>query len=350
MKSWVLYGIGDMRFEETEKPVPKADEVLVKVTNAGICSSDIGRVFGSGAYHYPIILGHEFSGIIEDEGEMNGKRVTVFPLIPCFACDACKAKRYETCKDYSYIGSRQNGAFSEYVAVPKWNILEIPSDVSPLQACLAEPVAVSLHAVKLAIDSDLNPEIESDCSIENKTETVENIINSDLNPESKSDCITENKSGKIEKSKSIAVVGDGAIGKIIAKWFRLYGYENVALLGRNDADISAELFVEAVGSAESLQRCITNVNPNGTIIAVGNPPANFRLEQKTYWQILRKQITLKGSWNSSYPSDWQESLRNINRLGTDDIITHRFGFEDADKAFDLMHRKKEKHGKVVICF
>ncbi|MDR0984494.1 MAG: galactitol-1-phosphate 5-dehydrogenase [Ruminococcus sp.] len=312
MKSWVLYDIGDLRLTETEKPVPKEDEVLVKVTNVGICSSDIGRVFVSGAYHYPIILGHEFSGIIETDGKSYGKKVTAFPLIPCFKCEACRAKRYETCSDYSYIGSRRDGALSEYVAVPKWNILEIPEEVSLEQACLSEPAAVSLHAFKIA------------------TEGLNN--NSDLN------------------SKSIAVIGDGAIGKIIANWFRHYGFENVNLLGRKDPDISADICIEAVGSTESLRRCIENVKSGGTIVAVGNPTLDFRLEQKLYWQILRRQITLKGSWNSSYPADWQETLKNIKNLGANDIITHRFNFQDADKAFDLMYRKDEKYGKVVISF
>jgi L-iditol 2-dehydrogenase len=179
--------------------------------------------------------------------------------------------------------------------------------------------------VKSVINFNLNSEVESDFNIENKIETAEK-----------------------SKNKSIVIVGNGAIGKIIANWFRLYGYGNVNLLGRADADISGDIFVEAVGSAESLRRCIENVKSGGTIACVGNPTVDFRLEQKTYWQILRKQITLKGSWNSSYPSDWQESLQNINRLGLDEIITHRFDFKDADKAFDLMHNKTEKYGKVTV--
>ena len=77
MKAWVLHGINDLRFEDVPKPVLKKGEVLVKVMCAGVCSSDIQRVYVSGAYHYPIILGHEFSGITED-----GRRVGVFPLLP----------------------------------------------------------------------------------------------------------------------------------------------------------------------------------------------------------------------------------------------------------------------------
>ena len=99
MKAWVLHGVKDLRFEDVDSPAPEEGEVLVKVKAAGICSSDIPRVYATGAYHYPIILGHEFSGVTTD-----GRRVGVFPLIPCHICKSCKSHHYETCSDYSYIG------------------------------------------------------------------------------------------------------------------------------------------------------------------------------------------------------------------------------------------------------
>lgn len=69
MKAGVLYSREDIRYEEVETPVPKAGEVLVKVKYSGICGSDVPRVNGDGAHFYPIILGHEFSGVVEEVGE-----------------------------------------------------------------------------------------------------------------------------------------------------------------------------------------------------------------------------------------------------------------------------------------
>ena len=69
MKAGVLYAREDIRYEEVETPVPKAGEVLVKVKYSGICGSDVPRVNGDGAHFYPIILGHEFSGVVEEVGE-----------------------------------------------------------------------------------------------------------------------------------------------------------------------------------------------------------------------------------------------------------------------------------------
>ena len=69
MKAGVLHAREDIRYEEVETPVPKAGEVLVKVKYSGICGSDVPRVNGDGAHFYPIILGHEFSGVVEEVGE-----------------------------------------------------------------------------------------------------------------------------------------------------------------------------------------------------------------------------------------------------------------------------------------
>ena len=105
MKAWTLYNIGDIRLGETEKPAPKAGQALVRVTAAGICGSDIPRIYQTGAHRHPLIPGHEFSGIVEAVGEGTapawiGKRVGIFPLIPCKSCGPCRGQHYEMCKDY----------------------------------------------------------------------------------------------------------------------------------------------------------------------------------------------------------------------------------------------------------
>ena len=114
MKAWVLHGIGDFRLEEADEPVLAKGEVLVSVKAAGICGSDIPRVYRTGTYSYPTIPGHEFSGMVVKTGEgadpgWLNKRVGVFPLIPCGSCVPCKKRQYEMCRHYGYLGSRQDG-------------------------------------------------------------------------------------------------------------------------------------------------------------------------------------------------------------------------------------------------
>ncbi|MDR0992248.1 MAG: galactitol-1-phosphate 5-dehydrogenase [Ruminococcus sp.] len=313
MKAWRLYGKSDIRLEEVSAPTLGTSEVLVKVAAAGICSSDIGRVFGAGAYHYPITLGHEFSGVICDTAEdsnrhLIGKRVGVFPLLPCFECESCKNERFETCKNYSYIGSRRDGAFAEFVNVPIWNLMFLPDNVDFENAAMLEPTAVALHAVRLAA----------------------------ISPE-----------------KSVSVVGNGAIGQLAASFFANTALSTV-LIGRDDANIQADITLEAVGTAESLSRCIDMTNPGGEIILIGNPPADFTLAQKPYWQILRKQLKIKGSWNSSFRhienDDWNTAVSKISagEITPSEFISHRFPFERLDEALLMMNKKLERHLKVII--
>ncbi|MDR1573527.1 MAG: galactitol-1-phosphate 5-dehydrogenase [Clostridiales Family XIII bacterium] len=294
MKAWVLHGINDLRFEQVPTPEPKRGEVSVRVKAVGVCGSDVPRVFSAGAYHYPIIPGHEFSGITPE-----GRRVGVFPLIPCFECESCGRGIYETCSNYGYIGSRRDGAFAECVAVPEWNLMELPDGVSFEQGAMLEPVSVALHAARM-----------------------------------------------IENAKSAAVVGNGAIGILTARWIDMLG-GNAAVIGRNDN--SSKMYdacVEAVGSIESLQRSVDAVKPNGRLVLVGNPNADFSINQKLYWQILRKQLTVKGSWNSGYPNDWRFALEHISELNLDELISHRFRFDELDKALTVM--TAEKHLKVLV--
>lgn len=95
MTALSLYGIGDLRLIETDIPKCKEDEVLVKIKSCGICGGDIARIFKNGTYHFPTVPGHEFSGeaAFDLGGKLKGKRVAVFPLLPCFTCEMCKTQK-----------------------------------------------------------------------------------------------------------------------------------------------------------------------------------------------------------------------------------------------------------------
>ena len=153
MRAWKLYNIGDIRCEETERPVPGRGEALVRVRAAGICGSDIPRIYRDGAHRMPLVPGHEFSGEVAETGGgtaggWEGKRVAVFPLIPCRSCPACRMGGYEMCRRYSYLGSRQDGGFAEYTAVPQENLIPIPDSVTFEDAAMLEPMAVAVHAMR----------------------------------------------------------------------------------------------------------------------------------------------------------------------------------------------------------
>lgn len=134
MKACVLHDIGDLRLEDVPTPMPKSGEVLIRVAACGVCGSDIPRIFTKGTHRFPIIPGHEFSGVVAAVGagvadSWKDRRVAVFPLIPCRKCAACGIGAFAQCEDYDYLGSRRDGAFAEYVVAPEWNLLPISGPV-----------------------------------------------------------------------------------------------------------------------------------------------------------------------------------------------------------------------------
>ena len=320
-----LYAINDLRIEEKAIPVCGEDEVLVEIKACGVCGSDIGRVFTSGTYHFPTVIGHEFSGVvIEDRtGEMTGWRVAVFPLLPCFECDSCKEERYATCKSYDYYGSRRDGGMAEYLAVKRFNLIPLPDGLSYEEGAMCEPVSVARHAV-LKLD--------------------------------------------IKEGDSLLISGAGPIGIVAGLWARSLGASRVYYLDIDEKKLdfakkmgfsvyeegaTIDCILEGTGAPSALEACLAAVKPFGRGVLMGNPAREMTLSQKGYWHILRKELTLKGTWNSSYAereNDWKESIRAMaeGKIDVQPLISHRYPLEDAMTALSLMKEKKESYHKVML--
>lgn len=333
MKAYVLNNIGRLSYQDVKEPELDDGWGLIKVKAAGICSSDIPRIFEKGTYHFPTIPGHEFSGEVvrlssEENTNLLGKRVAVFPLIPCGKCTQCKSKRYEMCSDYDYIGSRRDGAFAEYVAAPVWNLLTIGTNITYEEAALMEPLAVAYHAAKK---------------------------------------ITINTNDRI------GIVGTGTIALALCQILGALGYININIIARNDdkqelvklqgnaeyhTDIENlengfDAIFECVGTETAIKQAIRYADAGAEIVLIGNPYGDVLLEQNIYWKILRKQLSVKGSWNSSYDgknrSDWlaiREMLEK-KQIDAERIITHRFQQKDMIQALDLMRKHEESYGKIM---
>lgn len=154
MKSAVWHGPHDVRLEEVSKPSLQEGEVLIKVSHAGICGSDLSIYLGK---HWrakpPLIMGHEFSGNVVDVASSEpsfqpGDSVVVEPLLPCGKCYVCQSGAYHACKDLKLIGIDVDGAFAEYVKAPANRVYRVPDGIAPAEAALVEPTAVAVHAVK----------------------------------------------------------------------------------------------------------------------------------------------------------------------------------------------------------
>jgi threonine dehydrogenase-like Zn-dependent dehydrogenase len=154
MKAALIYPDLRFRVEDVDRPKVGEGEVIVKVEYAGICGTDLQLARGmfSEWVKKPAILGHEFSGTVDEVGDkvssLNiGDSVVGEPIIPCLKCKACLDGKPNLCYRIKAIGFDLPGAFAEYVKIPSFKVFKIPGNVSLLSAALTEPLAVALHAV-----------------------------------------------------------------------------------------------------------------------------------------------------------------------------------------------------------
>lgn len=341
MKTWLLEQIGQLNNRECPIPVPESDEVLVKIKACGICGSDIPRVYQNGAHKMPLIIGHEFAGVLADGSE---QQVGVFPLIPCGECGPCKMKRYEMCRNYSYLGSRCDGGFTEYVAVPRKNLIMLSDSVDIRAAAMLEPMAVAVHACRQL-----------------------GLLNA------------EDSNGH---SKHIVICGMGTIGLLMLMFLLEAGHENITVIGnrilqrekalelglpadrfimlgdsQSDKQIEAlevDYYFECVGKQETYEQAINHTAPAGKVCLVGNPYEDMELPRDIYWKILRNQLTVTGTWNSSFtgePDDDWHYVADRLESGTihpEMLISHSYGIDDIKQGFELMREKSEDYIKVMM--
>lgn len=343
MNAYVLEGVNNLKFKSVGIPEITGNEVLVEVRAAGICGSDIPRIFVTGTYSFPTIPGHEFSGLVvkaadEQNNHWVGKRVGIFPLLPCMKCNNCRKGNYELCDNYNYLGSRCDGGFAEYVSVPAWNLIELPENISFEEAAMLEPASVALHSAKIA---------------------------------------------EVKKGDNVVIYGLGTVGLLIAQWVRFLGAKKVMLIGnyRGQKELAnklgfkhwhdttsdsikwikeqtngkgVDIAIDAVGANETISNAINSVNVKGKVILVGNPKSDIKLEKDCYWRILRRELTLLGSWNSHYSqyetSDWVEAVRAISnkKIILKDLITHKFTFDKLNDGLDVMRNKNIYSNKVML--
>ena len=347
MKAWVLHEVDNIKYEEVDLPTPEEGQVLVQVKAVGICGSDIPRIYKDGAHNMPLIPGHEFAGEVVEVGEKTDarwkyKRVGVYPLMPCHVCPACLSGRHEMCRNYDYLGSRRDGGFAEYVVVPEKNLIELPDQVSYEQAAMLEPLAVAVHAMRRI---------------------------------------------GLASHDTVVVCGLGTIGLLLAMALKQYGIKNLLAIGNKDfqnekflamgfseqnfCDVrkeevhawlnrntngwGADAIFECVGRNETIAQAINLVAPGGKICMVGNPYSDMTFDQKTYWKILRNQLEITGTWNSSFftpdeSNDWMYALSLLKegRIKPQQLISHRFSLAQLDSGLHLMRDKTGDYLKVMI--
>ena len=349
MKAAVLHAKRDLRYEEYPDPVLKEGELLIRVRAAGICGSDLPRVLGDGAHFFPVVLGHEFSGEVAamgpgvDTALKMGDRVTAAPLKPCHACEDCARGWYSLCKKYSFIGSREQGAFAEYVAVSARNAVKLPSDADFAASALIEPMTVALHGYALL-------GIGAEC------------------------CVND---------FDVAIVGCGTIGILAIMCARKLGARHVAALdiaperlalaqvmgadrvyrADDDEQVAAAFaesgagfpyVMETAGAQSAVKTCLAIAANRAKLMLVGTPTQDVAFSVKEFETLNRKELFMGGSWMSysaPFPGEeWRAAARMLGdgAIKTRALIDAQVPLAEAAAQFNRYLSPGDVKGKIIL--
>jgi 2-desacetyl-2-hydroxyethyl bacteriochlorophyllide A dehydrogenase len=158
MRSLVLTGVGQIEFAETRRPAAAPGEVVVDVSLAGICGSDVHGYLGHSdrrSRNLPLVMGHEVVGRVASIGSGTvtnltiGDRVVVQPMTVCHACRPCRRGLTNLCENMAILGIESQGAFAEQVAFPANQAFGVPDEMSDHLAAMVEPLAIEVRAMRV---------------------------------------------------------------------------------------------------------------------------------------------------------------------------------------------------------
>ena len=345
MKAGVVHAKNDIRYEDIEKPVAEAGRVVVKVKYTGICGSDIPRVNGDACHYFPNVLGHEFSGVIDEVGEgvtsvKPGDHVAGIPLVPCMKCEDCQKGNYSLCKHYSFIGSREFGSFAEYVSMPEKNVVKIDNDVSFEKGAFFEPATVALHGLR-------------------RLDYV--------------------------GGKNVAILGGGTIGLMTAQWAKIFGAKSVTVFDILDErlDLAKRLechygvnsskpdfmdrvneitegrgfdyVYETAGNTITMKMAFKLAANKSQVCFIGTPTKDLTFSVEEWENINRKEFFLTGSWMSysaPFPGDEWKLTAHYFKTGDlkldDSFIFKKIPLSQIDTAFEMFKTPGTVKGKILI--
>ena len=332
MQALVYTDIQTLIYREEKDPTEKTGESILKVQASGICGSDMHAYHGHDERRVPpLILGHEVSGIIQN-GKFKDKEVVLNPLITCGNCHYCKQGREHLCPERSILDMskpiKREGGLAEYVSIPDKNIYELPNSLDIKEAAVAEPTAVSLHAVLLGEQTLKKPLSECKVLIQGggaigllcglilaKDKNCKNIVISDPNKKRLDEC-----------SKNLDA---------------RYATPNDKTINSDEFDI----IFDSVGLEVSRQQAIEVVAPGGSIIHIGlTQPAgifNFR-------KLTLQEITLVGTYCYTN-KDFQQTIDLLTnkKLGPLNWIEYR-ELKQGAEAFKEIHNGSCVAPKIIL--
>jgi D-arabinitol dehydrogenase (NADP+) len=312
---------------EVEAPTPGPDDVLIQIHVAGICGTDIHIFHGEYEANYPVIPGHEFSGVVTAVGEnvtrfKVGDRVTADPNVPCNRCPACQRGEANQCHNLRAVGVTGDGGFAEYVVVPEGSVFSIGSLTFP-QAALVEPLACVVWGLKRV---------------------------------------------EIQPGDAVVIFGAGPMGCLLLQAVRHVGATTVVItdvvpsrlelaeqLGataimaddqmeqrlKEIAPLGYDVVADATGLPQVLQDSFAYVRPRGKVWVFGVVPPTEKIEFVPY-DVFRKDISIIGSFAVNRTFSEAIAMIESGAVKVDPLISHQLELDDFCKGLDIAENNPQR--------
>ncbi|MGC9209486.1 MAG: zinc-dependent alcohol dehydrogenase [Nitrososphaeria archaeon] len=334
----VLYGINQYRLEKRERPSAGPGEIVVKVGVSGLCSSDVKTLrHGGFLVKYPVVLGHETAGTVVEVGSgvsefSVGDKVTVAADVYCGTCEQCRSGRENLCERPMSFGYNIDGSHADYLLVPRPGVpkavYRIPDDMSMELASMTEPFACVIHSMRTSGNSP---------------------------------------------GRRVAVVGDGPLGLMHVVASKIYGADEITVLGMVDEKLRLasklgahrtynrkeytniedvlketskfDIVYVTVVNERTLSEAMTMAKKGGRVVIFAGVPMNsvsFVLDPNT---VHYGEVSLIGSYGYTYPEFYMSVNLLYQHREVLGIVSHRFDLWEFDKALKTWD---DKDGSIKI--
>ena len=339
MKAVQIVKPNDLRIIEMEKPtIDEHNNVLVKMTAAGICGSDVGIYHGTNAAAtYPRVIGHEMVGVVVEVGPTAkkvkvGDRVIIDQVVPCGHCYACRKGRPNVCGNLQVRGVHIDGGYREYMAVPDTDCYLVPDCLSDTEAVMIEPTTIAVQCCSRA---------------------------------------------QLESEDTVLIIGSGALGSSILRIVKQFHPQKIIVSDIDDAKLQEALQNGATDVINSLKedvpaRCheltdgygvtvsidaacvktslITALQATGSagrVITMGFSVAPTEVNQ---FAITSKELDVRGSRLQNRKFQDVIDLINAGKIDLRGSISHTFPLTEAQKAFDFVDSHDPSIRKIAFTF
>jgi len=338
MQAAVLHGVRDLRLEDVPTPKLSANEVLIKINATGICGTDLHIYKGEWKTNTPIILGHEFSGVIAETGHnvenlKVGDPVVAEPNILCGFCYFCRmSDRNYFCENLEATGVTIDGAFAEYLKIKAANVYKIPEGFNLEEAALIEPLACCVRGIDQA---------------------------------------------KIRAGDIVVIVGAGPIGLMLLQLVRQAGASMIIQTDMEDTRLKlaselgadytinirredpvkavkgltngygVDVAIEAVGSPKAITQAMKATRRGGRLSIFGVSPQDAVWEVKPF-DLYDKELTITTSYRSPFTFQRAVRIASSGRVKLKPLISHIFKLEEIHRAFEVAEKRLEGAIKVLV--